>query len=473
MATLRPQIPASAFPEEPTSVELSPSKADLNRNGAVVGSEGTRKAANSVITLHRDHSKQEFDDEDIDDLALAEVIKDADFADIDSIPLADSERTQGHLSGPGKARKSVASLQQAKVQTCDPVRLKNGRWACNHKCKNKRTCKHDCCRNGMDRPPRLAKEQESGSTGTQPISSMRGFTKQAKPRAKVQEANGKANSHGMSRREAGHPSRSPSTQYDDGSSLFNYEEFDDAEPSQEGFAPLRPLQRSDPNNQSMFLTDSSSPEKQQRIGTLDLTGKANVTSAKRLHDLANQEPLTKSVFQTKRQRLLEEVNPEAHVDSLRELEGRTPSFVRSEPHAFEVNDQNFGNNDDFADLSDKRQNRFDDSDIEDFMLEQYPIRDDILPHAYNAGDSNPILSDVKTTRACEAHISLPFDPPHRVFEAEEEDLGLVGPYTSKIMPEQSENPDVSATQNKTVGESEVCGSEAWLMKEFGEYVNFV
>ncbi|KAL4892692.1 Sec63 Brl domain-containing protein [Aspergillus ambiguus] len=41
------------------------------------------------------------------------------------------------------------------------TRLDNGRWACNHKCKDKTT--HLCCREGLDKPPRVSKKQLGGT----------------------------------------------------------------------------------------------------------------------------------------------------------------------------------------------------------------------------------------------------------------------------------------------------------------------
>ncbi|CAI7620851.1 unnamed protein product [Penicillium pancosmium] len=39
----------------------------------------------------------------------------------------------------------------------EPVRLANGNWACNHKCKDKTSCKHFCCRDGLEKPPKPGK----------------------------------------------------------------------------------------------------------------------------------------------------------------------------------------------------------------------------------------------------------------------------------------------------------------------------
>ncbi|KAJ5082947.1 hypothetical protein N7532_011990 [Penicillium argentinense] len=38
-----------------------------------------------------------------------------------------------------------------------PIRLSNGNWACNHRCKDKKSCKHLCCRDGLEKPPKPSK----------------------------------------------------------------------------------------------------------------------------------------------------------------------------------------------------------------------------------------------------------------------------------------------------------------------------
>lgn len=81
----------------------------------------------------------------------------------------------------------VAPAKDNKVP-CDeedqPIRLPNGKWKCNHRCKDKTAwvakflcrclstltsgrCKHFCCRDGLDRPPKISKSASAGSTHRQ------------------------------------------------------------------------------------------------------------------------------------------------------------------------------------------------------------------------------------------------------------------------------------------------------------------
>lgn len=52
-----------------------------------------------------------------------------------------------------------AELEQRKEEEgWQPTRLHNGKWACNHACKDKTKCKHLCCREGQDKPPKPPKK---------------------------------------------------------------------------------------------------------------------------------------------------------------------------------------------------------------------------------------------------------------------------------------------------------------------------
>ncbi|KAJ9299800.1 hypothetical protein DTO271G3_2684 [Paecilomyces variotii] len=58
---------------------------------------------------------------------------------------------------PTKAKQTISDDQE------QPTQLPNGKWACNHKCKDKSSCKHFCCRDGLEKPPRTNKKQASTS----------------------------------------------------------------------------------------------------------------------------------------------------------------------------------------------------------------------------------------------------------------------------------------------------------------------
>jgi ATP-dependent DNA helicase HFM1/MER3 len=98
----------------------------------------------------------EFSDDELDDadlLQAARGVSDLDFTHIDNFGTEIAAQCKkntlknAHQIQPGKAR----SVWQ-------PTRLRNGKWACNHACKDKTACKHMCCREGVDKPPKAPKK---------------------------------------------------------------------------------------------------------------------------------------------------------------------------------------------------------------------------------------------------------------------------------------------------------------------------
>lgn len=118
-----------------------------------------------------DESKDEFDDDDLDDNDLVNVgTVDNGFQDIDDIDLSQ----QDHISAPTKrtlpkvANKAHASRDDVE-EDVEPRRLPNGNWECAHKCKDRQKCKHLCCKEGTGSKPKSKKPKMNDSL--QPSSS--------------------------------------------------------------------------------------------------------------------------------------------------------------------------------------------------------------------------------------------------------------------------------------------------------------
>ncbi|ETW86191.1 hypothetical protein HETIRDRAFT_235038, partial [Heterobasidion irregulare TC 32-1] len=62
--------------------------------------------------------------------------------------------------------KPQALHQQAKQNS--PNKLSNGKYMCNHSCKDKTSCRHMCCREGLDKPPLLRRRGSGPPTSEQP-----------------------------------------------------------------------------------------------------------------------------------------------------------------------------------------------------------------------------------------------------------------------------------------------------------------
>ncbi|GFF30986.1 ATP-dependent DNA helicase MER3 [Aspergillus udagawae] len=60
-----------------------------------------------------------------------------------------------------KCWKECNSVNLTTENEKEPPRLDNGRYACNHRCKDKTTCKHLCCREGLEKPHKVARKQSA------------------------------------------------------------------------------------------------------------------------------------------------------------------------------------------------------------------------------------------------------------------------------------------------------------------------
>jgi hypothetical protein len=97
----------------------------------------------------------EFDDAGIDDADLA-LAENGGFENIDDF---DDEPRPGASTSRKKQRTSTANDEDN--TTHEPRQLANGKWACNHSCKDKTSCKHLCCREGLDKKPKPPKAKTS------------------------------------------------------------------------------------------------------------------------------------------------------------------------------------------------------------------------------------------------------------------------------------------------------------------------
>jgi hypothetical protein len=78
-----------------------------------------------------------------------EVVNDLDVA---------TAAVQNARQQPQKQPTASQSLTQEVAKEQEPTQWSNGRWACRHTCKAKGLqCKHNCCRDGLEKPPRKTK----------------------------------------------------------------------------------------------------------------------------------------------------------------------------------------------------------------------------------------------------------------------------------------------------------------------------
>ncbi|KAF2841972.1 P-loop containing nucleoside triphosphate hydrolase protein, partial [Patellaria atrata CBS 101060] len=146
-ATLKPDIPASKFP---------PPKRDKNLSNSKPGMNTSKRRSESGPNAQRSSPKNSdfFGDDDIDDADLERVeLDEPDFTPIDIYDTGSSGTSHQTRAREKNGRLNAPQGSQIERER-EPTRLPNGKWACNHQCKDKTSCKHFCCREGIDKPPK-------------------------------------------------------------------------------------------------------------------------------------------------------------------------------------------------------------------------------------------------------------------------------------------------------------------------------
>lgn len=152
-AILKPEIPADAFP---------PTKMAGKSNKQQILSRAPDPSMKRTTHSRGAEAFDEFGDAGLDDTDLA-LAEDGAFADIDAF------NESPRQSPEPKAKKRKVSTETT-IEAPAHRQLANGKWACNHLCKDKTACKHSCCRGGLDkRPkPKPAKKEKSVTTDSEP-----------------------------------------------------------------------------------------------------------------------------------------------------------------------------------------------------------------------------------------------------------------------------------------------------------------
>lgn len=147
-AELKPELPAQLFPQSPTPTEQQQTTQHQRISSAVDFGQADGAYQTSPATLE----DNEFAEDEIDDQDLVNVATGLEFNHIDHLST--------HLNRPKTSAQTQSRNRTSAAQPgWNPERLDNGKWACNHKCKDKTLCKHMCCREGIDKapkPPRTA-----------------------------------------------------------------------------------------------------------------------------------------------------------------------------------------------------------------------------------------------------------------------------------------------------------------------------
>lgn len=134
---LDPKIPASAF-------------------ASLVTAKAAKERARETGMTKLEHDSEDFDDFDIDDTDLMTAAT-GGFDDIDEFAATPPPQAQVNV---GKKRKMAEERATRSEIAFVPKQLPNGRWQCQHTCKDKTNCKHICCHEGLEDKPRLSKKKK-------------------------------------------------------------------------------------------------------------------------------------------------------------------------------------------------------------------------------------------------------------------------------------------------------------------------
>ncbi|RAH55827.1 DEAD/DEAH box DNA helicase [Aspergillus piperis CBS 112811] len=166
-AQLKPDLPTSLFPSQldlPSDVVSERPKPNISRRRSNDTSQ-TKSVAQNINLW------------DSDDLLFGDFLENdqaENWSCVDKLPQSPEDKarlsrnTSKGPKGPNQSNNQI-------VETVEAVRLENGRWACNHRCKDKTTyynepkskgiqliasrCKHLCCREGLEKPPKANKKR--------------------------------------------------------------------------------------------------------------------------------------------------------------------------------------------------------------------------------------------------------------------------------------------------------------------------
>ncbi|MCJ1225906.1 Sec63 [Toensbergia leucococca] len=162
-AELKINLPASMFPQprpqlrESQAVDRNvPDKHDKPINGLL---KSDFRTASQLL-------EDDFHD-DIDDQDMMEALDGTEFNHVDTYERRMTSNTS--KSNVSSTPQTTSAIEND--HSWEPTQLENGKWACNHKCKDKLRCKHLCCHEGVDKAPKPPKKpaaiaDSSGPTQT-------------------------------------------------------------------------------------------------------------------------------------------------------------------------------------------------------------------------------------------------------------------------------------------------------------------
>lgn len=156
-AMLTPDIPAHTLPPPPSLEHDEAAKGrgrdDVTEDDKMSSAEENIGKFDSISGSLRDIQYYDVGDADLMQAAESEPA----FMDIDRILVDAKAVAPVSRKAANSNTKATPSEGPSGIQDWTPIPLRNGKWACNHTCKDKVRCRHLCCRDGLDQPPKRPK----------------------------------------------------------------------------------------------------------------------------------------------------------------------------------------------------------------------------------------------------------------------------------------------------------------------------
>jgi hypothetical protein len=155
-AILQPDVPIHHFPAHKA---IDNSKTQPGKTCSKGASNKSKLGAKRKVS---ETAFDEFGDAGIDDADFASA-ENTGFQHIDDF----DDEARPNTETQRKAQK-VSGENDSTIRVHEPRQLENGRWPCNHNCKDKTVCKHLCCREGLDKKPKPSKGKTSKKEAENP-----------------------------------------------------------------------------------------------------------------------------------------------------------------------------------------------------------------------------------------------------------------------------------------------------------------
>lgn len=160
-ASIQPSnIPSIAWPTSTNSAAGQVQTDRPERVDAAIRASTGKRSEGKQREASEDFGANCLKDEDF--LQAAEAAGDLEFQHIDTLLGEESSARMNTAANSGKKRQQRTGDIRTQ-EDWQPTRLVNGKWACNHKCKDKTNCKHLCCREGADKPPKPPKKGQKAN----------------------------------------------------------------------------------------------------------------------------------------------------------------------------------------------------------------------------------------------------------------------------------------------------------------------